>query len=67
MPAPRLGPPADATSRLAGTELVARKCRLLVMMAGMFADPNRQKEYNVFIDLDATVRGYLRTRLHQVS
>jgi inosine-uridine nucleoside N-ribohydrolase len=37
----------------AGTELVARKCKLLVMMAGMFADPNRQKEYNVFIDLDA--------------
>jgi inosine-uridine nucleoside N-ribohydrolase len=48
-----LDSPADATSRLAGTELVARKCKLLVMMAGMFADPNRQKEYNVFIDLDA--------------
>jgi uncharacterized Ntn-hydrolase superfamily protein len=48
-----LGSPGDAHSRLAGTELVARKCRLLVMMAGMFSDRGRQKEYNVYIDLDA--------------
>ena len=45
--------PADADSPLAGSELVARKCRLLVLMAGMFGGDNRQKEYNVYIDLDA--------------
>jgi inosine-uridine nucleoside N-ribohydrolase len=45
--------PADASSPLAGTDLAARKCRLLVMMAGMFSDPGRQKEYNVYVDLDA--------------
>src|SRR5262245_8802063 len=43
----------DGHSPLAGRELVARKCRLLVMMAGMFSDPNRQKEYNVYTDLEA--------------
>ncbi len=48
-----LDSPADAHSKLTGTELVAGKCRLLVMMAGMFSEQNRQKEYNVFIDLDA--------------
>jgi uncharacterized Ntn-hydrolase superfamily protein/inosine-uridine nucleoside N-ribohydrolase len=45
--------PADRTSPLTGRELVARKCRQLVMMAGMFSANDRQKEYNVFIDLDA--------------
>jgi uncharacterized Ntn-hydrolase superfamily protein len=45
--------PADASSALAGADLAARKCRLLVMMAGMFSDPGRQKEYNVYVDLDA--------------
>lgn len=44
---------ADAHSPLAGRELVARKCRLLAMMAGMFGGPNIQKEYNVYIDLAA--------------
>jgi uncharacterized Ntn-hydrolase superfamily protein len=48
-----LASPADRHSPLAGGELVAKKCRSLVMMAGMFSDENRQKEYNVFIDLDA--------------
>jgi inosine-uridine nucleoside N-ribohydrolase len=43
----------DDTSSLSGRELVARKCRLLAMMAGMFSDPGRQKEYNVFLDVDA--------------
>jgi inosine-uridine nucleoside N-ribohydrolase len=43
----------DAHSLLAGRELVARKCRLLAMMAGMFGGANLQKEYNVFLDLEA--------------
>lgn len=45
--------PADVHSKLTGTELVAKKCRLLSMMAGMFGPTKRQKEYNVFIDLAA--------------
>ena len=45
--------PADDHSPLAGRELVAKKCRLLSMMAGMFGAEKRQKEYNVFIDLPA--------------
>jgi uncharacterized Ntn-hydrolase superfamily protein/inosine-uridine nucleoside N-ribohydrolase len=48
-----LDSPADARSPLAGRELAARKCQLLAMMAGMFSDQNRQKEYNVHIDLEA--------------
>src|SRR5439155_12993093 len=44
---------ADLHSPIPGAELVARKCRLLVMMAGMFSPEKRQKEYNVYIDLDA--------------
>ncbi|MGE5195474.1 MAG: DUF1028 domain-containing protein [Deltaproteobacteria bacterium] len=48
-----LDSPADAHSPLPGRDLVSRKCRLLVMMAGMFSDQNRQKEYNVFVDLAA--------------
>jgi len=48
-----LDSPADVHSPLPGAELVARKCRLLSMMAGMFGDQKRQKEYNVYIDLDA--------------
>jgi len=48
-----LDSPADQHSPLAGRELVAKKCRELVMMAGMFAPAGRQKEYNVFIDLPA--------------
>lgn len=42
--------PADETSPLTGRELVAKKCRLLSIMAGMYSETGRQKEYNVFID-----------------
>ena len=52
--------PADASSDLAGADLAARKCRLLVMMAGMFSDAGRQKEYNVYIDLDAAKKVFAR-------
>jgi uncharacterized Ntn-hydrolase superfamily protein/inosine-uridine nucleoside N-ribohydrolase len=45
--------PADEHSPLSGRDLVSRKCRLLVMMAGMFSEQNRQREYNVYIDLAA--------------
>ncbi|MFN0056791.1 MAG: nucleoside hydrolase, partial [Planctomycetales bacterium] len=45
--------PADEHSPLTGRDLVAKKVRLLSMMAGMFSESNRQKEYNVFIDVDA--------------
>jgi uncharacterized Ntn-hydrolase superfamily protein/inosine-uridine nucleoside N-ribohydrolase len=51
-----LDTPADAHSPLTGKELVAKKCRLLVMMAGMFGGDKRQKEYNVYIDLAAAKR-----------
>lgn len=46
--------PADAISPMTGRELVARKCRLLSMMAGMFGDQKRMKEYNVHSDLEAS-------------
>lgn len=45
----------DDSSPLAGKELIAKKCRLLCLMAGWFA-PNRQKEYNVYIDAPASTR-----------
>lgn len=45
--------PADQHSTLTGKELVTRKVRLLSMMAGMFSEMNRVKEYNVFIDSSA--------------
>ena len=45
-----LDSPADESSPLTGKELVTRKVRLLSMMAGMFSEKNRIKEYNVFID-----------------
>jgi inosine-uridine nucleoside N-ribohydrolase len=50
-----LDSPADEASPLAGSELVARKCRLLVMMAGMFS-ADRRKEYNVYVDAEAARR-----------
>lgn len=49
---------ADEHSPLSGRELVARKCRLLSIMAGMFTTVGRHKEYNVFIDVDAARRVY---------
>lgn len=47
---------ADEHSPLIGKELVTRKVRLLSMMAGMFSEKNRVKEYNVFIDSPAAQR-----------
>ncbi len=44
---------ADQHSPLAGRELVARKVRLLSMMAGMFSASGRHREYNVYVDLPA--------------
>ncbi len=51
-----LDSPADQHSPLTGKELVIRKVRLLSMMAGMFSEKNRVKEYNVFIDSPAAQR-----------
>jgi len=48
-----LDSPPDAYSPLPGRELVERKCRLLSIMAGMYATPNRHEEYNVVTDLPA--------------
>lgn len=48
-----LDSPGDSHSPLAGKELVAKKCKLLAMMAGMFSPAGRQKEYNVYIDAPA--------------
>lgn len=53
-----LDSPADQHSPLAGRELVARKCRLLSIMAGMFTAEGRHKEYNVFIDVAAARQVY---------
>lgn len=49
---------ADEHSPLAGRDLVARKCRLLSIMAGMFTASGRHKEYNVFIDAEAARKVY---------
>jgi inosine-uridine nucleoside N-ribohydrolase len=50
----------DAISPLDGVELVKRKCPLLSIMAGMFTEEGRHKEYNVFIDLESARRVYER-------
>ncbi|HLQ43425.1 MAG TPA: nucleoside hydrolase [Planctomycetaceae bacterium] len=47
---------ADSHSPLTGKELVARKVRLLSMMAGMFSQAGRVKEYNVYIDSPAATK-----------
>ena len=47
--------PADEYSKLTGKELVAKKVRLLVTMAGNFADQT-QHEYNVVKDIPAAKR-----------
>lgn len=52
-----LGSTADDHSALSGRELVARKVRLLSIMAGMYGE-NRRKEYNVYIDADAARKVY---------
>ncbi len=51
-----LDSPADKHSPLSGKELVTQKVRLLSMMAGMFSEKNRIKEYNVWIDSPAAKR-----------
>ena len=43
----------DEHSPLTGQLLVARKCRLLSMMAGMYTPNNNLKEYNVVTDLSS--------------
>jgi inosine-uridine nucleoside N-ribohydrolase len=44
---------ADQHSPLSGRDLVAKKCRLLSMMAGHFPEKGRNKEYNVYVDVQA--------------
>lgn len=48
----------DDVSPLTGKELVAKKVRLLSIMAGMFTEKGRHKEYNVYIDLPAARKVY---------
>lgn len=43
----------DGNSPLSGTELVAKKCRLLSAMAGLFAPNEEPLEYNVVKDIPA--------------
>ena len=50
----------DEHSPLAGRELVARKCRLLSIMAGMYAPDNKVQEYNVVTDLPASAVVYAK-------
>ena len=46
----------DEHSALTGEALVARKCRLLSIMAGMYSMNNNHKEYNVVTDLPSARR-----------
>jgi inosine-uridine nucleoside N-ribohydrolase len=48
----------DGHSSLDGKELVARKCRLLSIMAGMYGPNNTHKEYNVVMDLPSARKIY---------
>ena len=48
----------DAHSPLPGRELVAKKCRLLSIMAGSFPVSNKHKEYNVVKDLPAARKAF---------
>jgi len=52
-----LDSPADQHSPLAGKALVAKKCRLLSIMAGHFGE-KPTPEYNVFIDVAAARKIY---------
>ena len=52
-----LDSPPDANSTLSGKELVARKCRLLSIMAGNYG-PKPMPEYNVFVDAPAARKVY---------
>jgi hypothetical protein len=49
-----LDTPADASSPLAGRELVKQKVRLLSVMAGSFQTNRHDREYNVVQDLPAS-------------
>ncbi|HEY4307971.1 MAG TPA: nucleoside hydrolase [Pirellulales bacterium] len=49
--------PPDKNSPLSGKDLVAKKCRLLSIMAGNFG-PKPGPEYNVFIDVPAARQVY---------
>ncbi len=51
-----LGSKPDAHSPLPGKALVAKKCRLLSIMAGAFPNSNPHKEYNVVKDLPAATK-----------
>ncbi|MBX7167905.1 MAG: nucleoside hydrolase [Pirellulales bacterium] len=55
-----LDSPADRFAPVTGEELVARKVRLLSIMAGMYSATDRHPEYNVFIDLEAARTVYAR-------
>ena len=46
----------DEHSSMPGQALVARKCRLLSIMAGMYSPNNNHKEYNVVTDLPSARR-----------
>lgn len=46
----------DNISPLTGKELITRKVSVLSMMAGMFSQTGRVKEYNVFIDSPAAAK-----------
>lgn len=48
----------DSHSNLAGRDLVAAKCRLLSIMAGMYSPDARRKEYNVVRDLPSARKVY---------
>lgn len=50
----------DEHSPLSGEKLVAKKCRLLSVMAGNFSGKNAEKEYNVFIDRPAAAKVFER-------
>lgn len=50
----------DEHSPLPGEKLVAKKCRLLSVMAGNFSGKNAEKEYNVFIDSPAATKVFER-------
>lgn len=53
-----LDSPGDEVSPLKGIDLVQEKVRLLSIMAGMFTAEGRQKEYNVYIDIDSAKKVY---------
>ena len=48
----------DKHAPLSGLELVAHKCRLLSIMAGMFTPEDRVAEYNVRVDAESAARVY---------